>query len=156
MRDAAAVAAVHDDAWLATYRGMIPQANLERMIVRRGPNWWQRAIRRGVNILVLDFDEVIAGYVTIGRNRARTLPFDGEIFELYLAPEYQGVGLGTRLFLSARQELARMNMSSSVVWVLDDNQPAIRFYENAGGRRISKATESFGDVKLAKTAFAWD
>jgi ribosomal protein S18 acetylase RimI-like enzyme len=156
MRDAADVAQVHDNSWLSTYRGIIPQANLERMIVRRGPIWWQRAIRRGVKILVLDFDGVIAGYATVGKNRAQTLPFDGEIFELYLEPEFQGVGLGTRLFINARDELARLGMNTSVVWVLDDNEAAIRFYENAGGRRVSKSLEAFGDVKLPKSAFAWD
>ena len=41
LRDAADVATVHDNSWLTTYRGIIPQANLERMIVRRGPNWWR-------------------------------------------------------------------------------------------------------------------
>ena len=44
--------------------------------------------------MVLDFDETVAGYASYGRNRVPALAFSGEIFELYLAPEYQGGGLG--------------------------------------------------------------
>lgn len=34
------------------------------------------------------------------------MPYSGEIFEIYLLPEYQGLGFGRRLFNAARQELA--------------------------------------------------
>ncbi len=32
----------------------------------------------------------IAGYATVGLNRARAPPYDGEIYEIYLRPEYPG------------------------------------------------------------------
>ena len=44
--------------------------------------------------------------------------FGGEIFELYLAPECQGCGLGRRMFEAARKDLAAtvMRRSSSGRW----------------------------------------
>jgi ribosomal protein S18 acetylase RimI-like enzyme len=54
---------------------------------------------------VLDVGGTMAGYATLGLNRARSLPQEGEIYELYLKPEFQGVGLGKRLFTEARQLL---------------------------------------------------
>jgi ribosomal protein S18 acetylase RimI-like enzyme len=68
------------------------------MLERRDIAWWRRAIRGSTSILVLDVGGTIAGYATLGLNRARSLPQEGEIYELYLRPEYQGVGLGKRLF----------------------------------------------------------
>jgi hypothetical protein len=80
------IAAVHDAAWREAYRGLIPGRELERLIARRGPNWWRAAILQGSRLLVLSLHGTIGGYVSYGRNRAASLDFSGEIFELYLAP----------------------------------------------------------------------
>lgn len=153
--DSEAITAVHDAAWRCAYDGMIPAKELARIIARRGPRWWDRAIRRGTAILVLEVGGVICGYATFGPNRARNLAQKGEIYELYLKPEYQGVGLGTRLFLAARRELTRFGCDSVVVWALAENDAACRFYKNAGGRKVARASERFGEVSLTKIAYAW-
>ncbi|MGL5136420.1 MAG: GNAT family N-acetyltransferase, partial [Beijerinckiaceae bacterium] len=123
--DAAGLAAVHDAAWREAYRGIIPGRELERMVERRGTGWWSNAVRRGSRIAVLDFDERIAGYASFGRNRAASLPYRGEIFELYLAPDFQGLGFGTRLFNAAKRELANHGLTSFVVWSLAENERAV-------------------------------
>jgi len=154
--DAPAITAVHDASWRLAYDGLIPARELSRIVNRRGEAWWRRAIRRGTAILVLEVDGVICGYATFGPNRARNLRQAGEIYEIYLLPEYQGIGLGTRLFLSARRELVRFGFDSAVVWALADNDNACRFYRNAGGRRVAAAHERFGSTTLPKIAYAWD
>jgi ribosomal protein S18 acetylase RimI-like enzyme len=153
--DAAGVAAVHDAAWMEAYRGIIPGKHLERMVQRRGTSWWANAIARGSRIAVLDFDDTIAGYASYGRNRATSLPYRGEIFELYLRPEYQGLGFGSRLFGSARRELANHGLTSVVVWSLADNERAISFYERLSGLLVGRAHEQFGDVSRERLAFGW-
>jgi ribosomal protein S18 acetylase RimI-like enzyme len=154
-RDAEAITAVHDTAWRFAYEGMIPAKELARIVARRGPRWWDRAIRRGTAILVLEVGGAICGYATVGPNRARNLPQKGEVYEIYMKPEFQGVGLGTRLFLAARRELARFGFDTVVVWALADNDNACRFYANAGGRKVARASERFGEVALTKIAYAW-
>lgn len=154
-KDAEAITAVHDAAWRFAYDGVIPAKELARIIARRGPRWWDRAIRRGTAILVLEVGGAICGYATVGPNRARNLPQKGEVYEIYMKPEYQGIGLGTRLFLAARRELARFGFDTTVVWALADNDNACRFYRNAGGRKVARANERFGEVSLTKVAFAW-
>src|ERR1700721_648515 len=96
--DAAAGASTHDEAWRAAYPGIMPGAELEKLIKRRGPHWWDSAIRKGSRVSVLVFGDKVAGYANYGRNRARSLHFEGEIYELYLRPEFQGLGFGRRLF----------------------------------------------------------
>jgi ribosomal protein S18 acetylase RimI-like enzyme len=154
--DAEAITAVHDMAWRYAYDGVIPAKELARIVARRGAHWWERAIRRGTAILVLEVAGEICGYATVGPNRARNLAQKGEVYEIYMRPEYQGLGLGTRLFLAARRELSRFGFDSVVVWALADNDGACRFYKNAGGRKIARAAERFGEVSLTKVAFAWD
>ena len=154
--DAAAVASTHDEAWRSAYQGIIPGAELEKLINRRGPQWWDSAIRKGSRVSVLVFGEQIAGYANYGRNRARSLHFDGEIYELYLKPEFQGLGFGRRLFTSARRDLAQSGLKSLVVWALSDNDPAVEFYKALGGKAVARSAERFGEKSLDKVAFAWN
>ena len=153
--DAAGVASVHDAAWMEAYRGIIPGAHLERMVQRRGRAWWANAIARGSRIAVLDFNDCIAGYASYGRNRATSLPYRGEIFELYLLPEYQGLGFGRRLFSAAQRELANHGLNSLVIWSLADNDRAVRFYEKLDGLLVGRAHETFGDVSRERLAYGW-
>jgi len=153
--DAQAIAETHDDAWRATYQGIIPGTELEKLITRRGPQWWDSAIRKGSRVSVLSFGDKIAGYANYGRNRARSLHFEGEIYELYLRPEFQGLGFGRRLFNAARRDLSQSGLKSMVVWALSDNDPAIGFYRTLGGHMVARSSERFGAKSLDKVALAW-
>jgi len=155
LEDAAGIADVHDRAWRLAYRGMLPGVELERMISRRGERWWARAIRRRVAILVLDFDDEVRGYVTYGASRARSLPYRFEIYELYVEPEYVGLGFGRQLFEAAQSRL-KPNAQDLVVWTLADNEIACAFYSKLGGRAVATAEEQFGSVRVAKVAYCFD
>ena len=154
--DAAAVADTHDEAWRGAYQGVIPGLELEKLVTRRGANWWDSAIRKGSRISLIAFVEKVAGYANYGRNRARSLFYDGEIYELYLRPEYQGLGFGRRLFTSAHRDLAQSGLKSLVVWALSDNDPAVEFYRALGGKAVARTSERFGERNLEKVAFAWN
>jgi ribosomal protein S18 acetylase RimI-like enzyme len=153
--DAHAVAETHDEAWRAAYQGIIPGIELEKLVNRRGPDWWDSAIRKGSRIALMAFGDNIAGYANYGRNRARSLFYDGEIYEIYLRPEFQGLGFGRRLFSAARRDLAQSGLKSLVVWALSDNEPAVEFYRALGGRAVARSSERFGTKVLDKVAFAW-
>ena len=103
----------------------------------------------------LVFGDRIAGYANYGRNRARSLHFEGEIYELYLRPEFQGLGFGRRLFAAARRDLMQSGLKSMVIWALSDNEPATEFYRALGGRMVARSSERFGPKSLDKVAFAW-
>lgn len=155
-RDADAIAEVHHEAWRGAYAGIIPHRALTAMINRRGGEWWANAIRRAATVLVIEIGGKIAGYATLGRNRARELKQQGEIYELYLRPECQGIGLGSRLFSAARQRLADHGLKGMVVWALEENENALAFYAGAGGRDIAEGVEVFDQKALKKVAFVWE
>ena len=154
--DATAVAEVHHSAWRGAYDGIIPHGALNRMIGRRDCDWWSGAIRRAANVLVVELGGEIVGYATLGRNRAPKLPQQGEIYELYLKPEYQGIGLGSRLFAAARAQLASLGLKGLVVWALEDNGGALSFYSGHGGRDVAEGVEVFDAKALRKVAFIWN
>ena len=150
------IARVHDAAWRDAYRGIIPGRELERMVERRGPAWWRQAIRAGTRLMVLDFADTVAGYASYGRNRMPALGYGGEIFELYLASEYQGVGLGKRMFDAARADLAAHGFPTFVVWALGGNERAIEFYRRRGGTIVRRARERFGEESRERIAFGFE
>ena len=153
--DAAAIAVTHDDAWRCAYQGVIPGPELDKLINRRGADWWDSAIRKGSRIAILVFGETVAGYANYGRNRARSLYYDGEIYELYLRPEFQGLGFGRKLFSAVRRDLGQSGLHSLVVWALSDNGSAVEFYRTLGGKAVARSSERFGSKVLDKVAYAW-
>jgi ribosomal protein S18 acetylase RimI-like enzyme len=155
-RDAAQIADVHFEAWQGAYAGIIPHRALTAMLNRRGREWWANAVRRAASILVLEVGGKVAGYATLGRNRARELRQQGEIYELYLRPEFQGIGLGRRLFAAARRRLSDRGLKGLVVWALEENFNAVTFYAGVGGRDAAEGVEVFDQRALRKIAFVWD
>ncbi|QFU15008.1 GNAT family N-acetyltransferase [Microvirga thermotolerans] len=151
--DAQALSDVFEAAWREAYRGIIPGVALERMLARRSARWWRSTVTRGRPLVVLDMGQGAVGYISYGRCRDRSLPAEGEIDEFYLLPEYQGVGLGRRLFQAVRNDLRDRGMGRVAVWALADNERACRFYEGMGGRRIARVEERIGGIPLAKVAF---
>src|SRR3954454_1401187 len=153
--DATAVASTHDEAWRSAYQGIIPGPELEKLINRRGPQWWDSAIRKGSRIAVLAFGDCVAGYANYGRNRARSLHYDGEVYALYLRPEFQGLGFGRKLFSAARRDLVPSALHSLVVWARSDNDPAVAFYRTRGGKAVACSSERLASKVLDKVAYAW-
>jgi len=155
LRDAPALAEVFAESWMLAYRGIIPHAHLATLVSRRGPAWWRENLKRPDGVLVLEAGGRTAGYATFGPARTAVRP-RGEIYELYMAPNYQGLGLGERLFESARQRMDARRLDGLVVWALSENTPACDFYWRRGGRPIQTGTERFGRKTLEKTAFGWE
>lgn len=154
--DGPGLAMVHDAAWRFAYRGVLPGDELERMIAKRGPDWWGKAVRRRVPIIVLDDGDVVRGYLTYGASRVRALPYRAEIYELYIQPEYTGLGFGRKMFRTVQQRLSRRGHDAMVVWCLADNEPGCQFYERLGGRNVATAQEPFESVSVAKVAYGFD
>ncbi len=134
--DATAIASTHDDAWRGAYQGIIPGPELDKLINRRGPDWWDSAIRKGSRVAILAFGDVVAGYANYGRNRARSLYYE--------------------LFSAVRRDLVQSSLHSLVIWALSDNEPAVGFYRALGGKAVARSSERFGTRVLDKVAFAWN
>jgi|EndMetStandDraft_4_1072995.scaffolds.fasta_scaffold74461_1 ribosomal protein S18 acetylase RimI-like enzyme len=154
-QDARAVAYVHRTSWLQAYSGLIPHKTLLAMLERRGEDWWRRASRGPSTLLVLDIGSKIAGYATIGVNRARALKQEGEIYELYLLPEFQGTGLGNYMFRECRAILKSLGLQGLAAWCLEDSTHAVTFFRATGGMDVAEGMEDFGDVSLKKLGFVW-
>ena len=154
LSDAANLVGIFQSSWRNTYAGLIPHDSLESIVRRRDIGWWRAQIRSGEMILVTEAGGTLAGYATAGFARSKG-HHQGEIYELYLAPIYQGLGLGEHLFEGCRYRLDERRLNGLIVWSLTENLNAVDFYERRGGRRVARATERFGRTKLDKLALGW-
>ncbi len=158
--DAPAIARVHVETWRAAYAGIVPDAYLVAMTESKQALQWNNTIRSAVApevVLVAASSDLpggrVVGFGSCGRARKR--PGAGEVFTLYVAPDWQGRGIGRRLLHALLAKLEAGGLNQALVWVLSDN-PARFFYEAMGGRRVAERHEPFAGVRLEEAAYAWD
>ncbi len=157
--DAPAIARVHVETWRAAYAGIVPDAYLVAMTESKQALQWNNTIRSAVApeaVLVAESADLpggrIVGFGSCGRARKR--PGTGEVFTLYVAPDWQGGGIGRRLLYGLLAALKTGGLNEALVWVLSDN-PARFFYEAMGARRAAERREPFAGVHLEEAAYAW-
>jgi GNAT superfamily N-acetyltransferase len=108
---------------------------LDRQLLRE--RWRRRIARRSTrrdDIWVVENGGQLEGFCTAGAcwTDADLLGFAGEIDMLYVDPSVTGHGIGGRLLEHAREVLAAHGFHWMVIWVLQENERAQRFYERAG------------------------
>ena len=152
--DSPRLTTVFRESWQNAYTGIIPRGALDGILARRDTPWWRTQIKTGEPVMVLEVAGKVGGYATAGTSRSRG-GHQGEIYELYLAPHFQGLGLGEHLFEACRYQLDQRRLKGLIVWVLADNETALHFYERRGGRQVAHVLERFGRVKLNKIGLGW-
>ena len=157
--DAPGIARVRAESWRAAYRGIVPDEYLDAIDVSDWSVRQRRAMENQPAELaawVADADGLVVGWAVAGPNRVEDLPFAGELFALYLLPEYWRRGIGRLLMKAATQSLIAHGMHSMMLWVLAENWPARRFYEALGGQYVRETTISIGGAVLPEVSYGWD
>ncbi|WP_110950737.1 GNAT family N-acetyltransferase [Pseudomonas bohemica] len=136
-QDAAGIARVHVRSWQQAYRDLIPADHLTSLdaTLDRRTELWRDSIDKGEpQVFVALEGEQVVGWIASGQSRDEdTKPgMGGEVQALYVLAEHWGSGVGRTLWLTARQHLVDHGFRSVTLWVLAQNDRAIRFYRNAG------------------------
>lgn len=156
--DADAIAAVHVETWHNTYAGIIPDRVLLGLSARREAGYWQHALRRPAGrFLVMAAENAagaVVGYASGGSTRSGELPYDGEVYTLYVLPDYQGCGIGRQLLSALFARMVAAGFGSAVIWVLAEN-PSRFFYQAMGGTWVAVRDERFCGVMLSEMAYGW-
>jgi GNAT superfamily N-acetyltransferase len=132
--DALDVAGVHVRAWQAGYRGLLPDAYLDglRPEDRATRYTFGDADSRAPSTIVALEDDVIVGFATVGACDEPEGANVGALLALYVDPVVWRRGVGTFLMASARKELAARGFSEAILWLLEGNERARRFYIGDG------------------------
>jgi GNAT superfamily N-acetyltransferase len=132
--DALAVAGVHVRSWQVGYRGLLPDAYLDGLRPEdRAPRYtFGSTDPKQPATLVAVVEGAIRGFATTSPARDTDVAAQGELAALYVDPDWWGRGIGQALLTAARVRLVEQGFTSVILWVLDGNERAKRFYI-AGG-----------------------
>lgn len=141
LSDAPAVALVHVRSWQVAYRGVIPDDVLDNLSVEDRESMWEGTIPDGGVWVALVDDEVV-GFAAAGPSRDADAEF--ELYAIYFLSSAWGSGLATPL-----AQAALGDSRDAIVWVLEENKRARRFYERLGfsADGVSK-TQTVGEAVL--------
>ena len=132
--DARSIAEVHVASWRHAYRGLLPEASLDRRSVERRETSWREAFGdRRSGVFVAEEEGRVIGFASFGPSRDPDAgPEVGEILAIYVDPSVVGAGVGRALLDAAIEALCEAGYRRATLWVLEANSHARRFYERAG------------------------
>ncbi|MBO0757307.1 MAG: GNAT family N-acetyltransferase [Bradyrhizobiaceae bacterium] len=155
--DVEQMARLHIAASRRAYTGLIPDRALDAIGPdERSRRWAESLASAGPDetILVGASEGRIAGLGHCGPQRTM-LPFPGEFFCVYVAPEAQRQGVGTALMIAMARFLIDREIAGASLWVARDNLPARRFYDRLGGSVWAEKEEARPEFVLPEVAYVW-
>jgi ribosomal protein S18 acetylase RimI-like enzyme len=153
--DARRIARVDVETWRAAYAGILTTPFLVGLSTQRREIGWATVIEReprDVRVAV-DADGNLLGFGSCGRTRGNA-EFAGEVFTLYVAPDWQNQGIGRALLMSLFERLVAQGCKSVIIWVLRDN-PGRFFYQRLGGREVRHKGFMVGGKRTEAAGYAW-
>jgi GNAT superfamily N-acetyltransferase len=133
--DVPAIATVRIRSWQQAYRGAVPQDYLDALDPAAEVERWRGRDLTGQH--VAEADGRMVGWLSLGPYRADPGeevpgPDCGEVRAIYALPEAWGLGVGRALMAYGLAELRRLQLHPVLLWVMESNERARRFYAKAG------------------------
>ncbi len=134
LEDAKALGEIHSKSWKIAYKGMISDEILNNITSEKRERYFEKALSNKWEEDALIFlEDKAVGFICIGKCRDEDRDeFYGEIWGIYLLPEFFNKGIGYELIKWGIKELKDRNYKRVTLWVLEENLKARRFYEKVG------------------------
>jgi len=160
--DARAIATIHVEAWRAAYRGIVPDEYLDSLSIHRRESAWRQNLLADTSTWVAQESDAIVGWISVGPSRDTDAGTSaGEIWAVYVAPGCWGKGVGHSLCVQAEQHLRTEGFIAVTLWVLKDNERAVKFYQSNGfvldigaTKEIERGGKTLSEVRFRKPLIA--
>lgn len=145
---------IYEESWKYAYKDIIPKEYLDS--IEKGkwipvldlPDW---------NTCVCIEDNKLIGTCSFSKSRFQEYPCYGEIISIYLLPEYMGKGYGYKLLQWIIKELCEQGYRKLLLWVLEDNHLAKKFYKKNGFIETNNyMDDNIGGKSLREVMFVYD
>jgi len=137
------VARFHRESWLSVHQEKVPEEKINQLTLDYFFDTWQQVIKDTDRYNLVAVNKAMpVGYISYVRSEKAGR---WELIGLYISPEMANRGCGTQLFAAMLEHITRQDTQKLVVWVMQDNLTAIRFYEKQGMRPSGKARHTKHD-----------
>ena len=170
--DADGITDVQVASWRAGYAHVFPESVLyaDDFDVNRRSFWaaWRFAPGHRLAVATLPAGdgsdsaptERVVGFSSYGPERERAHGFTGraELYAFYFHPDTWGTGAADALMAHTEERFRAEGFATAVLWVLDDNPRARRFYEKHGWEPsgISADFDVYCDVAVPEVEYRKD
>ena len=155
--DCPAVARVHVRSWRESFAGIVPQSFLDKMAVdQRAEAFASRFAEAAYRMFVAEvLGEGIVGFADGGEPRDEVAGYEAELYAIYLLPEYQGKGVGRKLFQQVIESLVRSGQRSVYLLALEVS-PYRSFYDKLGGKVIERRQKEIEGERFHVVVYGWE
>ena len=130
--DAERIGEIHVRSWQKAYQGILPADFLASLSVEARVERWRSelaAMGEADLALVIENGSSVNGFARLAPSADRNV---GEVQAIYLDPDHWRKGWGRLLMVATEESLVGLGWSEAILWVLEKNVPARRFYEALG------------------------
>lgn len=159
VEDALRIATIHVEAWRVAYQGIVPDEVLRALSIEQRHAVWRQNLEAAEPFTWIAEDgDTALGWISAARSRdADATPSTGEIWAVYVDPGHWSQGVGRALCAAGEQELLRRGFTDVTLWVLKDNERALRFYRANGfirdtcaERVLQRGGAALNEVRMRK------
>ncbi len=123
--------------WKKVYKGIIDDEILDNLDRNKKIDKWRKKPTMD-NVIVAEKDREVLGYCSYSYNAIyENTEIDSEILALYVDYEKINNGIGKKLMRYVMKDLKDKKKSKLILWCLEKNENARKFYEKMGGRLIT-------------------
>jgi len=128
--------ACHINCWQATYKGIVPDDFLTNMLdeIEERTERCKKSLQEpgDYEFYCVIYDNKMIGRLIISKSKDEDKPDAGDICAIYLLKDFWDKGYGREMMDFAITKLKRLGYKEVIIWVLEDNHRARKFYEKCG------------------------
>ncbi|MDQ0255271.1 GNAT superfamily N-acetyltransferase [Evansella vedderi] len=156
------IAQVHVDCMHSAYQEFLPSDVLDKFTYANREKRWEKdlpkAIGKGTMTFVVENKQgEIVGFALGGtmRDPRLRISYIGELYGIYVHPDFQGQGFGKKLLETVAQHLASLDLPSMALWTFKGH-PSCSFFESLGGEKVYDKKTTIAGKELKEYAYGWD
>ena len=153
--DGDAIGRIQVETWTTAYAGLLPQETIAAFDVGARQALWREGLARtprpGSATFVAVVDDEVIGFATVGASHSED--GTGELYAIYVHPASWGTGAGRALIERAEASLRASGFPGALLWVLEGNDRALRFYRPAGWEHDGEKTDDFQGATVTELCY---
>jgi len=143
------------ETWRAAYRGLMPDEAVAQFDVESRQRQWREWLaaepRPGSGTFIAELDGEVVGFASVGACREDEAM--GELYSIYVHASCWDRGVGRALIEHAEESMRAAGFAQAILWVMEGNERAERFYRAAGWEQDGRKLDTFQGAEVAELRY---